>query len=551
MKKLIKLLSVMLFSQLIVAQPNTDWFHKDPQSEMINGVATDKTYETLLKDKTSQAVVVAIIDSGVDIEHEDLRDNIWVNEDEVPGNGIDDDKNGYTDDVHGWNFIGGSDGKNVGGETMEVTRLYKKYKYRYEDADPDKLNKKQKEEYKEFLTYKEEVESNRSAAQSNYDRIIENEVMLMGAIDALKEELKDEAITIENVRAINSTEQSVMIGKSISENFIKQGDTLEDFASIEDEINSQLKQAKDYYKNQIDYGYNPEFNSRLIVGDNYEDQREQFYGNNDVEGPDAFHGTHVAGIIGAVRNNDLGINGIANNVRIMSVRTVPDGDERDKDVANAIRYAVDNGASIINMSFGKGYSWNKSVVDDAVRYARKNDVLLVHAAGNSAQNNDITNNFPNNTYEKKKFFGKREADNWLEVGALNWEDGENLAAAFSNYGKSDVDVFAPGVAIYSTTPDNEYQNAQGTSMASPVVAGVAAVLRSYFPGLTAKQVKEVIMDSAIRKDISVKKPGSEEIVSFSELSKTGGIVNLEKAVELAAKTKGKKKIKRSKKAGKA
>jgi subtilisin family serine protease len=551
MKKFIKLLSVMLISQVIVAQPASDWFHKDPQSDMVNGVATDKTYDTILKGKTSQSIVVAIIDSGVDIEHEDLRQNIWVNEDEIPANGIDDDGNGYVDDVHGWNFIGGADGRNVDGETLEVTRLYKKYKYRYEDADPDKLNKKQKEEYKEFLKYKEEVESKRSAAQSNYDKIMENEVMLIGAIDALKEELEDKAITIDNVRAINSSEQSVMIGKSISENFIRQGDTLESFAIIEDEINSQLKAAKDYYKSQIDYGYNSEFNSREIVGDNYADQREQYYGNNDVEGPDAFHGTHVAGIVGAVRNNDIGINGIADNVRIMSVRTVPNGDERDKDVANAIRYAVDNGASIINMSFGKGYSWDKSVVDDAVRYARKKDVLLVHAAGNDGKNNDITDNFPNDTYEKKKFFGKREADNWLEVGALNWEDGENLAASFSNYGKSEVDVFAPGVAIYSTTPDNEYQDAQGTSMASPVVAGVATVLRSYFPGLTAQQVKDVIMDSAVEMDVKVKKPGSDEVVSFSELSKTGGMVNLEKAVELASKTKGKKKIKKTKNGGKA
>lgn len=547
--KFIKLFALIFIAQNLIGQakPSEDWFLKDPISDGVPGISTEKTYETILKDKASQTVVVAIIDSGVDVEHEDLKDVVWVNEDEIPNNGIDDDKNGYIDDIHGWNFIGGADGKNVGPDTYEVTRLYKKLKYRYDDADPDQLNKKQKEEYKLFLEYKEEVEDKRSSAEANYNKILENETLLIGAINALKDELKGKEITIDNIRGIESSEQLVMIGKSISEQFIAPGDTLEDFSIIEDEINSQLKAAKDHYKNQIDYAYNPDFNSREIVGDNYNDQREQYYGNNDVEGPDAFHGTHVAGIVAASRNNEIGIKGIADNVRIMSVRTVPDGDERDKDVANAIRYAVDNGASIINMSFGKGYSWDKSVVDDAVRYARKNDVLLVHAAGNSAQNNDITDNFPNNTYEKKKLFGKKEANNWLEVGALNFEIGENLAASFSNYGKSEVDVFAPGVAIYSTIPNDEYQNAQGTSMASPVVAGVAAVLRSYFPKLTAAQVKEIIMDSSVSQNLKVKKPGSDEMVNFSELSQTGGIVNLEKAVELASKTKGKKKVKKSKK----
>lgn len=546
--KIFKLLGVLLFTQIAFAQgpPAQNWFHLDPQTDGVLGVSTDVTYKNLLKDRDSETVVVAIIDSGVDIEHEDLRENVWVNEDEIPENGIDDDKNGYIDDVYGWNFIGGADGKNVAPDTYEVTRLYAALKYRYEDADPDQLNKKQKEEYAKFLKYKKEVEAKRTSAENNYNKILENEELLMGAIDGLQEGLGDKDITIENIRAIESSSQDVMIGKNVAENFITPGDTLENFELIRDAIGSQLDAAKSHYKNQIDYAYNPDFDSRKIVGDDYSNQEEKFYGNNDVEGPDALHGTHVAGIVGAVRNNDTGMNGIADNVRIMSVRTVPDGDERDKDVANAIRYAVDNGASIINMSFGKGYSWDKSVVDDAVRYARKNDVLLVHAAGNSSQNNDETDNFPNNTYEKKRFFGKKEADNWLEIGALNYVQGEALSAPFSNYGKDEVDVFAPGMAIYSTVPNDEYQNLQGTSMASPVVAGVATVLRSYFPSLTARQVKDIIMDSAVKQDIKVLKPGTEEIVNFSDLSVTGGVVNLEKAVKLAMETKGKKKIKKKK-----
>ena len=238
------------------------------------------------------------------------------------------------------------------------------------------------------------------------------------------------------------------------------------------------------------------------------------------------------------------MDGVANNVQIMSVRAVPDGDERDKDVANAIRYAVDNGASIINMSFGKGFSWNKKIVDDAVRYAEKKDVLLVHAAGNSHENTDISNNFPNDKFEKKKFFGKKEARNWIEGGALSWESGNKAAANFSNYGKTNVDLFAPGVAIYSTTPDNNYGDAQGTSMASPVVAGVAAIIRSYFPKLSARQVKSILMESVVPLNQKVGKPGdSDTLVPFSQLSVSGGVINAVKAAEKASKTKGKRKAK--------
>ena len=311
---------------------------------------------------------------------------------------------------------------------------------------------------------------------------------------------------------------------------------------IRDAVDEGLSGAIDYFTTQAEYHYNKEFDPRPIVGDDYDDPYQRDYGNNDFEGPDALHGTHVAGIIAAERNNEVGMNGVADMARIMTVRAVPDGDERDKDVAAAIVYAVDNGASIINMSFGKGYSWNKEIVDEAVKYAAKNDVLFVHAAGNSNQNNDITNNFPNDTYEKSGWFSKSSADNhWIEVGALGPALNENLPASFSNYGKEEVDLFAPGVAIYSTLPDNEYQNLQGTSMAAPVVAGVAALIRSYFPDLTAKQVKEILMESVTPIDLDVKKPGTEEIVPFSSLSVSGGALNAHQAVKLAMETKGKKK----------
>lgn len=525
--------------------PPANWFNLDKETDGVYGVGTEKAYESLLKGKKSIPVIVAVIDSGVDAEHEDLDDVMWVNPGEIPGNGIDDDKNGYVDDIHGWNFIGGKEG-NVSADNLEVTRLYRKYKYKYATADPEKLTKKQKAEYAIYLETKEVVETERAKAEKNLSQVKGNETMIFKALDAVKEAVGNKTLTVEIADSLAGTgNPDLVMGSNLIKNLMGQANTVD---GMKDEVKSQLQGAYDYYGGQLESYYNVDFDPRSIVGDNYNDIYEKGYGNNQVEGPDAFHGTHVAGIIGAERNNGLGMNGVADNVKIMSVRTVPDGDERDKDVANAIIYAVDNGATVVNMSFGKGYSWDEKAVEKAIKYAEKKDVLLVHAAGNSKQDNDVTNNFPNSTYEKKCLFRKKtkKYKNWVEVGALNWKEGEDAVAPFSNYGAKNVDIFAPGMAIYSTTPDNNYQNAQGTSMASPVVAGVAALIRSYYPSLTAVQVKQIIMESSEKRMIKVKKPGADEIVDFSTLSVSGGEINAYKAIELASKTVGKKKIKQTK-----
>lgn len=550
MKLFSTLIICFLISSSILAQspPTKTWYYNSSNSEF-NGIDLQNSYKSLLADKSSRPVVVAVIDSGVDIEHEDLVENIWTNLDEIPGNGIDDDKNGYVDDVHGWNFIGGAGGKNVNKDTYEATRLFGKLKSKYENADATKLGKNEKLEYAKYLKVQKEVESKRSAAQNNLDQINATKNYLTGLTSKLENAIGQKSFTderLDSLKALNDPELSAIV--NIVERFKQSGEELTNVSQLNSDIDREMTSSKQRYVDQIEYAYNPDFNPRTVIGDNYEDSNEKHYGNNDVEGPDAFHGTHVAGIIAAKRGNDLGIDGVANNALIMSVRTVPDGDERDKDVANAIRYAVDNGASIINMSFGKGYSWDKDVVDDAVRYAEKNDVLLVHAAGNSAQDNDSTDNFPNEVYRKAKgflFWKKKTTKNWIEVGASGWTKDEDAVAPFSNYGQQNVDVFAPGMYIYSTTPDDNYQIAQGTSMASPVVAGIAAVLRSYFPTLTAQQVKNAILSSSIKSDLQVKKPGTQDVVPFNNLSSTGGFVNLYKAIEYASKMKGKKKLSKS------
>ncbi|MGD1843588.1 MAG: S8 family peptidase [Thermonemataceae bacterium] len=501
-----------------------NWFNLDVNDDKIRGVSTEKAYK-FLKNKKGQTVIVAVIDSGVDIEHEDLKDVVWVNEDEVAGNQKDDDKNGYVDDVHGWNFIGGADGKNVEQDSYELTREYVRLKAKYGEATPDsKLIKKNQEEYAYYQEVKKDFEKKRKEIEEQQRGFDQFYTMYIQSVGLLKKYLKTDELTFDKVNAVEPTEEEIKRSQGIYNYAYMMG--------IENE--EVMKETKDYFSNTLQYGYNPDFDPRDIVGDDYSDLEERYYGNNDVTGPDATHGTHVAGIIAANRQNEIGMLGVANNVRIMSIRAVPDGDERDKDIANAIRYAVDNGAKIINMSFGKSYSPHKALVDEAVRYAESKGVLLVHAAGNDGKDLERNNNFPNKNYREGK---AASAANWLEIGASSWKaDRSEFTAEFSNYGSTKVDVFAPGVDLYATVPDQKYKALSGTSMAAPTTSGVAALVMSYYPDLSAKQVKEILMKSSVKyRETKVNLPGSDnkEMVPFGELSVSGGIVNAFEAVKMA------------------
>ena len=519
-----------------------DWFLRDPEADHIQGVSAEKTYATLLKGKPSRTVLIAVIDSGVDIDHEDLREVVWVNEDEIPGNGIDDDKNGYIDDLHGWNFIGGKNG-NVNEDTYEVTREYARLKPKYENIDEKKVNKKAKAEFDYWKRVKTKYDNDYKSNKEQYDlynqqyQLYQNAYVTIGFCDSVLTSKLGQPVRKSSLASIETTNDTVLFAK---ETLMKVMESVDEDIEVKEflvELGGyldQLQEAVDHYRVAVEFGYNTEFNSRTIVGDDPQNLYEKGYGNSDVKGPDSRHGTHVAGIIGANRKNDIGIKGIADNVRIMSVRAVPNGDERDKDVANAILYAVDNGANIINMSFGKSFSPGKEAVDKAVKYAESKGVLLIHAAGNDGDDLDQKENFPN-----KKFASGGEAKSWLEIGASSWGSDKNFVGSFSNYGKKSVDLFSPGVQIYSTTPENTYEDLQGTSMACPATVGVAAVLMSYFPDLTAAQVRDILRQSTRKFDgLKVTKPGSKDQVEFSQLSSTGGLVNAYEAVKLAMTMKG-------------
>ena len=424
------------------------WVHADLATDTIPGMSVDKAHE-FLKGKKSTTVIVAIADSGIDIEHPDLKSNVWNNPKEIAGNGIDDDKNGFVDDMHGWNFLG-----NSYDETLEITRIVRSYQQRFGNKTATQIAANDMADFKEYIKLKEIVD---------------------------KEAAKDRG----------------------------------------------------------DHYYDVDFNPRAKFDNNAYNYNVKIYGDNKVNNvvEDEAHGSHVAGIVAADRTNSIGAKGVANNVKIMSIRMVPNGDEYDKDVALAIRYAADNGAKIINTSFGKGYSPNKEWVHDAIKYAAQKDVLIVNAAGNSAENVDVTETYPNDTPDNMK----EVADNMLTIGALAPVYNERLAAGFSNYGKRNVDIFAPGVVVYSTMPNENYALLSGTSMASPSTAGVAALIRSYYPQLTAKQVKHIIMNSGTKVNMDVLRPGSKtEKIPFSSMSVTGRIVNAYNAVVMADKMVNKK-----------
>lgn len=513
-----------------------NWFNLDPALNGQPGVSTERMYREILQGKTAKTVVVAVLDTGVDFEHEDLKEVMWVNPGEIPDNGIDDDQNGYIDDIHGWNFIGNADGRNIEADNLEMTRLYVVYHQKYKDKKPEEIAESDKKEYATYLEYGEKMVEKREAAKPDmelYGNVNEAFEALTAAIGKDPEDITERDVN----KMRGSKDDGLVRASAMMLSLLAQGNTYKE--SVEG-IYSLYENAYVEYN----YYYNPEYDPRELVGDNYEDPYERFYGNNDVEGNDARHGTHVAGIIAAQRDNGIGMDGVANNVRIMAVRMLPPhGDERDKDIANAIIYAVDNGASVINMSFGKGASPYKDVVDKAVKYAMEHDVLLIHAAGNDGKENDLENNFPNDKFMKSGWFQPKSADNWIEVGAIGPREGETLATDFSNYSGTLVDVFAPGEEIYATVPDDEYESLAGTSMAAPVVAGIAGVLRSYYPELSASQIKQVIMSSVVKQKMQVQIPGGEKMIDFSDLCVSGGTVNVYKAAQLASSVKGKRKKK--------
>ncbi len=503
-----------------------NWGEADLSTDTIPGMSINKAYSEIIKNKTGVSVIVAVIDSGVDITHEDLKSVVWINKDEIPNNGKDDDNNGYIDDIHGWNFLG-----DAVKENMEYTRIYKRLKPKYDNKPASSISTADREEFALYQRAKAEYEKEYNETLQSRDQYQQIKQQIVPAHAAVSSKLGKENYTKKELSAMPAeTEQMknykgmlMQIQNNVNENI--------------PEALKLLEEGLTYYSDRLDSHFNLQLDGRAVVGDNPYDITDTKYGNNQVSGPtkdkeDIKHGTHVAGTIAAKRNNNIGINGVANNAKIMVLRAVPDGDEYDKDIALAIRYAVDNGAKIINTSFGKYFSPNPEWVTDAIIYAAENDVLIVNASGNEGLDLETKRVYPNDQHPGAP---NEISDNVLSIGALNYEYGSGLIAGFSNYGKTNVDVFAPGVKIWSTTPNNTYEYLQGTSMAAPAVSGVAAIIRSLYPKLTANQVKKIIMNSGISTNATVLVGEGKSQKKFKDLSVSGNMVNLYNALILADK----------------
>ena len=503
-----------------------NWFNLKYPEGGVHGIGTERTYTDLLQGKKADTIIVAVIDGGIDYMHEDLKDVMWKNPREIANNGVDDDKNGYVDDIYGWNFIGGKDGSHVQYDQLELVRIYKPLHEKFKDRDAASIAVTDKKEYERYLELKAEYDKQKNEMTKLLAQVKTFQQIIGDMKTKIKTQRKVDSVMYEDFKNYipdpnDKTEKRVHMLLKL------QVKSQESWVALQKELAGAMEQIEPMIKYNLNLDYDP----RSIVGDDYSNVNERYYGNNDVKGPEPLHGTHVAGIIAASRGNGVGIKGVASAVKIMALRAVPNGDERDKDVANSIRYAVDNGAKIINMSFGKSYGTHKGAVDEAVKYAESKGVLLVHAAGNDNTNIDENDNFPNPFY-----LNGGQATNWIEVGALSWQGGKYLPARFSNYGKKKVDVFAPGVDILSCKPDGGYIPESGTSMAAPVTSGAAAVLKTYFPSLTPQQLKALIEEGA-DKSMAKKKvvyPGKKKKkTQFRNLSRTGGMVDVYEAVKKA------------------
>lgn len=499
-----------------------NWHNLSSYNSGLYGVETDRAYQLLdsLNKKATKKVIVAVIDADLNVNHEDLQGRIWKNP--KPG------AKGYANDVNGWNFLGNKNGQNLVKVGTESFREYKRLKPRYDKVKAGELKTDaEKKEYAYFKAARTDAKINSYVSFGNYTALITNAFSITDSIiKTTKFEQEPKVSDILKLKIQDSVlnEQYGVVTRSMYK--------YSESTPWKDVYAAQL--AENETVQQRIKSLDDKASPRDLIGD-AADLKDKYYGNANLLIPDSYHGTFVAGLVAAVRNNGIGINGVADSVAIMGIRAVPDGDEYDKDIALAIRYAVDNGAKLINMSFGKYFSPHSEWVNDAINYAGKKGVLLFHAAGNEGKNIDSVAFYPSALLKDNK-----RADNLIRVGAST-PSGD--AATISNYGASNVDVFAPGVKIRSTGLDNGYQTADGTSLATPITTGVAALLWSYYPQLSAKQVKSILLTSVTsRKGQLTNTPGkSKKPVSFEKLSSTGGIVNAYQAVKMAEQlTKEKK-----------
>jgi subtilisin family serine protease len=502
-----------------------NWHHKDYENDTIPGISLDKLYKSKLLDgRKANEIIVAVIDTKLDIDHFDLKGQIWENKDEIADNGIDDDKNGFIDDKNGWNFLGNSNGEYLKYQSSETVRIIRKYQKKFELKDSATINKHELPKYTLFLRAKTAHKNSIKELKSSiryFEEWITKYPLAIKAIQSITEKEDFSIRDLDNI--LNSSKDSIINSYA---NLLKS-------AKQKDRTVELYKHYIEWYKNMLATTFNLNYNERDLIGDDSNDIKDSIYGNNIVSGKVPFnHSIVVSGVIGANRTNNLGAIGFSKNIKIMPIVMVASGAEHDKDIALAIRYAVNNGAKIINMSWGKKFSLNQKWILEAMKYAESKNVFIVHAAGNDGVNTDNNTYFPNDYLEDIEF-----VDNFIVVGASTYKLDKNLIAGFSNYGKKTVDVFAPGVKIYTTKENNSFVFSRGTSLAAPMVSGLAGLLWSFFPKLSTSELKKIIMESGTSFDIPVtvtSENNTKKEIYFTQLSKSGKIINAYNAFLMAS-----------------
>ncbi len=512
------------------------WHWKDLEKEGVHGVSLFKAQQLLIESKLKPTpIVIAILDGGIDTNHHQIRPLLWNNPKEIPGNQIDDDKNGYIDDIHGWNFLGNATGQNVDKASDEKSRIYHRYKNEFKQEKLDSVNwdAKKKSTYTSWRQAAAEIVFTEEDADNlAFIKMAKNAVVKMGFI--LIREMEDSNFTAEKLETYQP------IGKITADTKISYLRTLQALGidrmnghqSIVDDLNEYIAGKE---KAAISLETPPEDIRKLIIKDRYEDLKDQYYGNNNITGPNAKHGTHVAGLAAGIIDTIFTKSNFNNPIKLMGVRVVPDGDEYDKDIALGIRYAVNNGAKIINMSFGKSFSPEQAWVDSAIRYAASKDVLIIHSAGNESY--DLNNKTVYPSPYSSSFNNK--AINMITVGASSDPIiAESLLTDFSNYGNQIVDLFSPGNKIYSSLPNQTYGFTNGTSMSAPILSHIAAIVRAYFPKLSAIEVKAILLQSCWKPEDEnsiFPIPQKDQSKKLKELSAEGGIINAALCIQNAIK----------------
>lgn len=471
---------------------------------------------------TKQKVVIAVLDADVDIYHKRFKDFLWLNKYETAKDSLDNDNNGYIDDLHGWNFLGTKkDGSSLEFTLIEETRILRKFS---------------KEEITQL--YKEgSILFSYDSVKKSYDNIKKSliekispykaaEAGYVFCMDTLRKTFQHKKLNLEIINTLQSKDTIVM---QPCINYVKQ--MYEDDYPF-DEFTEYLNYNRKALKTCLNLNYD----NRVLVGDDIYDICDSQYGSPifSTITPKMEHGTEVSGVIINALTSIQDNYKISLPIKIMPSCITGNGDPTDKDTALAIRYAVDNGAKVINLSQTKSFSINKKFVDKALKYAEKKDVLIVKSAGNEGLNLDEVLRFPNDNNKK----GEEFIDNMIVVSGSTKFTNKNIFDSDYNYGKKNVDVFAPGIDISTFSPSNNYTESSGTSYSAPIVATIAALLRSYFPNLSAKQVKQILMDSGTSYNVNIpfkQKDGSEKMIPFSELSKSGKVVNAYNAFIMAEK----------------